>query len=134
MARRLFTLEQANATLPLVRRITEDIVTGYERWKDKVQAFEVAAALSEADRPDPRAELLQQEVQALAADLDRFLAELDALGIEFKGFDQGLVDFPSELGGTPIYLCWRLGEPSVLYWHERDAGYEGRRPIATRAA
>jgi hypothetical protein len=73
-------------------------------------------------------------VQALAAELDRFLAELDALGIAFKGFDQGLVDFPAERDGQPIYLCWRLGEPSVQFWHERDAGYEGRQPIATRAA
>lgn len=129
-----FTVDQANATLPLVRRIVEDIVVGFRRWKDKVAAFEVATARSAAGRPDPRAEALQREAQALAAELDGFIAELTQLGIEFKGFDQGLVDFPAELQGRPVYLCWRLGEPSVQYWHERDTGYEGRRPLASRAA
>ena len=129
-----FTVDQANATLPLVRRIVEDIVVGFRRWKDKVAAFEVATVRSAADRPDPRAEALQREAQALAAELDGVIAELTQLGIEFKGFDQGLVDFPSELHGRPVYLCWRLGEPSVQYWHERDTGYEGRRPLASRAA
>jgi hypothetical protein len=130
----VFTVERANAMLPLVRRIVDDIVSNYRRWKERVQAFEVATARSAAGRPDPDAETLQHEAQDLARDLDGFVAELRALGVEFKGFDQGLVDFPAVLHGRPVYLCWKLGEPSVRFWHERDAGYEARRPLDDAAS
>lgn len=131
---RRFTVAQANAMLPLVRRIVEDIVIGYRRWQERVREFEVVTANSRADEPDERAEQLQDEAQRLAADIDGFVAELTALGVEFKGFDQGLVDFPAVLSGRPVYLCWRLGEPSVQFWHDRDAGFAGRRPLGPRAA
>ena len=58
---------------------------------------------------------------------------LKDLGIEMKGRDVGLVDFPGEIGGRPVYLCWRLGEPAVAHWHERDAGFAGRQPLAPNA-
>ena len=131
---RLFTVEQANAMLPLLRRIVEDVVMGYRRWQERVREFEVVTASARADQPDERAEQLQADAQRLAAEIDGFIAELTALGVEFKGFDLGLVDFPGELAGRPVHLCWRLGEPSVQFWHERDAGYSSRRPIGPRAA
>jgi len=122
-----FTVDQANRALPLVRRIVEDIVRGYAEWR--VHEFEAAAALSQADVPDPRADALQREAQRLAADIDGCVRELTALGVEFKGFDLGLVDFPGEVDGRPAYLCWRLGEPAVQHWHARDAGYASRQPL-----
>jgi len=128
-----FTVEQANATLPLVRRIVEDIVLQYRRWQDRVREFEVVTANSTADRPDARAEELQQEAQALAAEIEGYVGELAELGIEFKGYDLGLVDFPAEVGGRAAYLCWKLGEPAVQHWHEVGAGYADRRPITPRA-
>ena len=133
MGKQLFTVEQANRTLPLVRRIVEDIVVQYRRWQDRVREFELVSMRSTADRQDARAQELEREVQALAAEIDGFEAELAQLGVEFKAYDVGLVDFPAEVGGRPAYLCWRLGEPSVQYWHEVDAGYAGRRPIVPRA-
>jgi hypothetical protein len=124
-----FTVEQANRTLPLVSRIVEDIVNGYARWQDEVCEFEVATALSRADQPDPHAENLQRAAQETAREIDGYVAELQALGVQFKGFDLGLVDFPGEIEGRPVFLCWRLGEPAVQYWHEVDAGYAGRQPL-----
>lgn len=124
-----FTVEEADRTLPLVRRIVEDIVRHYAIWRERVQQFELEAANRRSDEANPRAETLQRETQALAAEIDGFLRELDNLGVEFKGFDVGLVDFPGEMGGRQVYLCWRLGEPSVQYWHEVDAGYAGRQPL-----
>ena len=52
------------------------------------------------------------------------------LGIQLKDRRIGLVDFPSELDGRRVLLCWRLGEPAVQYWHDEDAGYAGRRPLS----
>ena len=130
---KVFTVEQANRTLPLVSRIVQDIVTRYACWQERVQEFEVAAANARIDRPDPRAEALQHEVQEIAREIEGYVNELTELGVEFKGFDLGLVDFPGHLGGRDVYLCWRLGEPAVEYWHERDAGFAGRQPLSPRA-
>lgn len=128
-----FTVEQANRTLPLVSQIVRDIVTQYARWQEKMREFEVRTANARMERPDPAADALQHEVEALAEEIDGYIRELQELGVEFKGFDPGLVDFPGELGGRPVYLCWRLGEEAVEHWHELDAGYAGRQPLAPSA-
>jgi hypothetical protein len=83
-----------------------------------------------ADLPDPRAIVLEREVQSIAREIDGFERELDALGIQLKDRRIGLIDFPSELDGRPVLLCWRLGEPSVQFWHDEQSGYAGRRPLA----
>jgi hypothetical protein len=125
---RRFTPEQATQMLPLVRRIVEDIVGSVNRWRDRVREFELVTATGS----DPRAAILEREVGAIAEEIDRFVRELTALGLELKDYETGLVDFPAERDGRPVYLCWRLGEPSVQFWHEIDAGFVGRRPLEER--
>ena len=124
-----FSLDQANRMLPLVRRIVEDIVRDYARWRERVDAFELATVRTPRGEISAEAAKLEADAQALAAEIDRYLSELGELGIEFKAFDVGLVDFPTELDGRLIYLCWRLGEPEIEYWHELDAGFAGRRRL-----
>lgn len=126
---RVFTPEQATQMLPLVRRIVEDIVIAVGRWRERIREFELVTASVTSLTPDPRAVELEREAGAIAAEVDRFVRELTALGIELKDYETGLVDFPAELRGRPVYLCWRLGEPSVQFWHEIDAGFVGRRPL-----
>ena len=122
-----FTIEEANRTLPLVRRIVQDIVDHYARWQELVKALDVLAASPAPDTD--RIDRLQRDIQSAARTIDSFVRELTDLGVEMKGFDVGLVDFPGEMGGHPVYLCWRLGEPAVAHWHERDAGFAGRQPL-----
>jgi len=126
---RRFTVEQANRMLPLVGRIVRDIVETHRAWERSVHEFELATAESRADRPSARAEELQRETQRLATEIQSFIGELRDLDVEFKGFDLGLVDFPSELDGRLIYLCWKLGEESVGWWHEAEDGFAGRQPL-----
>jgi len=111
--RKSFSVDEANRMLPLVKRIVGDAVRDYWRWQDAVQQFEVASLRSSPDRPDETAELLQAEATRLARDIDGYMTELEQLGVMFKGFDTGLVDFPGEIDGRPILLCWQLGEESV---------------------
>jgi hypothetical protein len=126
-----FTIEQANRTLPLVRRIVQDIVDQYAHWQELVKSLDVLAA---GPTPDSaKVDRLQRDIQTAARSIDDFVRELNELGVEMKGFDIGLVDFPGEVNGHPAYLCWRLGEPSVAHWHERDAGFAGRRPLVPSA-
>lgn len=129
--RTTFTVEDANRTLPLVRRIVSDAVRDYWRWQEKVREYEEIAAHRKVDQPSDHADRLERETQQLARDIDGYISEIRKLGVEMKGIDTGLVDFPSEVNGRPVLLCWQLGEESVQYWHEEDAGFAGRQSVAS---
>jgi hypothetical protein len=126
----LFTVDHANRTLPLVRRIVEDVVRSHRRWQEAIVELDLLVAGSRADLPDPRAAALEREIQAIARDIDQFQGELDALGIQLKDRRIGLIDFPSEMDGRRVLLCWRLGEPAVQFWHDEQSGYAGRQPLS----
>ena len=128
-ATRTFTVEQANRMLPLVRRIVRDIVDTHRAWSSAVKAYENAATWTRADSQATQLTPLENEVRRLATDIEGYLGELRELGVEFKGFDQGLVDFPGERDGRVIYLCWKLDEDEVRFWHEVSDGYTGRQPL-----
>ena len=125
-----FTVDLANRTLPLVRRIVEDVVAGQRRWQETMAELDVLAVEARTDLPDPRIVALEKRAQQLADELDAFEAELESLGIQLKDRRIGLVDFPSELDGRRVLLCWRLDEPSVQFWHDEDAGFAGRQPLS----
>jgi len=137
---RLFTIEQANAMLPLVRAITSDLASlGKDVMERRHRLALVASGRGDADgglrglKPgDPYADELahmQAELERDQQKLLDYVAELRELGVEPKGAIEGLVDFPSEQDGRIVYLCWRLGEPEVLYWHDLEAGFAGRQPL-----
>lgn len=125
----LYTVDQANRTLPYVRRIAEDLVRDYARWRARVRAIEVASSNGRPPLPEDTQRRLQRETKELAADIQRALGELASLGAECKSLDDGLIDFPALVDGTPAYLCWKVGEPVVGWWHRRDTGFGGRQPI-----
>lgn len=125
-----FTVEQANRMLPLVKAIVKDIVELAAEFRSREERL---ARISMAERGMDEAH--KEEVRQMRSDLAKDAArieelndELRELGVEFKGWD-GLVDFPSIRDGREVYLCWRLGEPEVRYWHELDAGFAGRQPL-----
>ncbi len=127
---KLFTVDQANATLPLVRKIVADVVRQHSTWREKILELDLAASNVQAEGDQTNVQRLEREVQALAREIAGFQRELDVLGIELKDPRLGLLDFPGEMNGRRIQLCWRMGEPEVQFWHEVDAGYSGRQPLA----
>ena len=126
----LFTVDQANRTLPLVRKIVEDVVREHRHWQDLVVELDLLGTTSVPGLPDPRLAALEKRIQKLARELDGFQAELESLGIQLKDRRIGLIDFPSELEGQAVLLCWQLGEPSVQFWHGVDSGFAGRQPLS----
>jgi hypothetical protein len=126
---KIFTVEEANRTLPLVSRIVEDLVREHKIWEDKVREFELATVGSSPEHPDAIAELLQLEAQRLATSIEGYIAELNDLGVICKGMDTGLVDFRGRLDGRDVFFCWKLGESAIQYWHEVDAGFVGRQRL-----
>lgn len=131
MARRLFTLAEANRTLPLVKRIVADITSRYPRWRDHVHRYELIAAKSNPTWGESAEQLgLREEIDRIAQEINGFLLELDQVGCVFKGFEQGLVDFHGELDGREVFWCWKLGEDAVTHYHAVDAGFAGRKVVA----
>jgi hypothetical protein len=124
-----FTVEEANKTLPLVRRIVEDVVRQHRVWRERILELDLVASSTRAEETRARALELETDAQNLAREIDGYQRELEDLGIQLKDRRIGLVDFPSEIGGRNVLLCWRLGEPEVQYWHDEDAGYAGRQPL-----
>jgi hypothetical protein len=136
---RQFTVDDANRTLPLVRMIVQDIVELYndlDRRRDRLVALR--SRTGSKRRPDDpyEAEIIQMEVE-LESDVERltgFIEELRKIGAELKDPATGLVDFPAVVNGREVYLCWRLGEPKVGFWHDLEAGIAGRQALNTTAS
>jgi hypothetical protein len=124
-----FTVDEANRTLPLVRRIVGDIVATHRVWREKILELDLIATSARADSVEPRNDAIEREMQDLAREIDGFERELTRLGIQVKDRRLGLIDFPSMRNGRQVLLCWRLGEPDVGHWHETDVGFRGRRPL-----
>lgn len=135
---RLFTLEEAQRTLPLVRRIVDDLLAEYPRWHAAVGRFELLSAGARAEwegETGPAGsqaaarDAAQAEVARHAERIDGFIAELRAIGCELRLREVGHIDFRSLRQDDVVYLCWRPGEARIAHWHPLDAGVGERQPI-----
>jgi hypothetical protein len=122
---RIFTLEHANRTLPLVQRVVADMVRQYK----KVDALEERCHIR---RPSVSSEVQANLCRQYETELEKlreFTAELTAIGCEIKDWRMGLIDFAAVREGRVVELCWKLGEPRIEFWHEVGAGFQNRQPI-----
>ncbi|MEP6589845.1 MAG: DUF2203 domain-containing protein [Gemmatimonadota bacterium] len=126
---RHFTVEQANATLPLVQRIVRDLMDLHPRWRAAVAGYEAAQVEVTANGETDSAREARLAAGRLAGEIESCLDELTQIGCHFKDFESGLVDFPALREEKVVYLCWRAGEDRVEHWHELTGGVEGRQPI-----
>ena len=132
--RTLYSVASANKALPLVRVIVDDIVQLFRDVRDREERLNALrrGLAGKAQRDDP----YDEEVEQVRADLEKdveklqgFVDELQELGVEFKDPDIGLVDFPAMIDGREVYLCWKLGESAVDFWHTHESGYQGRQRL-----
>lgn len=121
--RRHFTVDQANKALPLVRRVTADIIQTHAGAVSLQQQLEKAVA---KDRGP-----LQTQLETTMHRLEDYVDELSEIGCDLKDYQMGLIDFTGRHEGRDVCLCWKMGEDQIGFWHELDAGYTGRQPIAT---
>jgi hypothetical protein len=114
--KRLFTREEAERTLPLVRQIVADVL----------ETARIIRELEENEDDLPR----------LQADLEEHLGELEEMGCFFKdwNFSIGLVDFPAVVNGETVFLCWRSDEGELAWYHPIDEGFQGRKPLQRTSA
>jgi hypothetical protein len=130
--KRFFNVAEANNTLPLVRAIVQDITDLARDLRDR---HERLTRIKPGDR-SRLSDAHDEELRQVQADLERgqekmeeYVRELRQIGVELKDPFTGLIDFPSVMNGRPVYLCWRLGEAEIAYWHELEAGFAGRQKL-----
>jgi hypothetical protein len=151
---RFFDLDEANELIPEVRTILEglrDERAELIRLRDQLLLIESAAdAPSQtpteasrrgtrrpADRDDEDAagrsterRVLRLRMQGVIDQMQAGVARIDELGITLREIETGLIDFPALVAGRQIFLCWRLGEDDVAWWHELGDGFGGRQALA----
>ncbi len=133
MADKHFDRDEAEALLPVIGRHLGEAV----EWKRLIE--EVDAEMSQAVAKimalggsiPPSAELGRKKAsrEQYLSSLQQTLEEIQQTGCVVKDLDMGLVDFPSVLDGKEVYLCWKLGEKHIEFYHGMDEGYAGRKPL-----
>jgi len=138
VSRHAFTVQEANQLLPRLRQVLRRIrrtQAGAREAFERLQLLDVlwGEDVTREGNPDHgEYAALREEIGEAARSVQATVeAELRARGIRFPsgGLEHGLLDFPTSWEGRWVYLCWRIGEDRVGYWHEVDGGFRGRRPI-----
>jgi hypothetical protein len=139
-----YDLDSANAHIPELREILEqlksqraDLIRLRDLVLERQEAVEAGgdagagrqSPASEDDGPDDELRLIRLRMQGLIDQMQAAVARIDALGITLRDIETGLIDFPALANGRQIWLCWRLGEDDVAWWHELSEGFSGRRAL-----
>jgi hypothetical protein len=139
---KFFDLDAANAALPELRTILETLRDERAQLIELRDEFARQAALeTAAPGPGPTEEpddasagseerrRLRLRMQGVIDQMQAGVARIDELGITLREIDTGLVDFPALVSGRQVWLCWRLGEGPIEWWHELSEGFGGRRAL-----
>jgi hypothetical protein len=131
---RIFTQEEANDALEVVRPLVERLVDARRRFVQlagRLEQVEGRVAGNGGGLDPQRVRELQEQAAEVGAEIALLVGELEAAGVQVKDLDQGLVDFPAHHPESheTVLLCWRLGEDGVQYWHGVDEGFAGRKPL-----
>jgi hypothetical protein len=136
MPMKTFTLDEAQSLLPVLESLLKRAIEGKqaaELVEGRLQELNRQIYLSGGMRVDvtavarDRAEIEQHIQQAKET-----LAEIDAIGVQVKDLETGLLDFPFRLEDEVVLLCWRMGETAIEHWHTVESGFQGRQPVDER--
>ena len=131
-----FTIDEAQSLLPVLESLLKRALEG------KRDAEEVESELSELSRRIylsggmrvdlPEVARQRAEMESHLERVRESISEIDAIGVQVKDLDSGLLDFPFRLDEEIVLLCWRMGETSIEHWHTVESGFQGRQPVDDR--
>jgi hypothetical protein len=119
---RRFTVEEANALLPEVSPLVEALRRAHESMEERHDA--VMESIPTNGGGKVHREFLDASIESAHA-----LETLNEMGIVVRDPTSGLIDFPSLRDGREVFLCWRLGEDAIAWWHPLETGFAGREPL-----
>lgn len=128
-----FTIDEAQSLLPAIEFLLRRAMEG-RRSAQSVEASLNSLAeqivLSGGMRVNSEGVARQRaEVEEHLKHVRESIAEIDAIGVQVKDLDSGLLDFPCRIDDEVVLLCWRMGEPAIEHWHTVDSGFQGRQPV-----
>lgn len=133
-----FTLEEAQALLPVLEALLKRAIEAKraaEEIEEQMQALSRKIFLSGGMFLDvERVRSRRAEHESHMQQTKDLLAEIDAIGVQVKDLETGLLDFPCLVDGETVLLCWKVGESRIGFWHTLDAGFRGRQPLDERFA
>ncbi len=121
-----YTPQQANKALPEVKRKFNVIVALRDQILDMQDELE---KMIDANASLEKYMKKKQELNAAVSNLYKAIEDLESMGIMIKSVDEGLLDFPSMRFNEEVWLCWKAGEGEVKFWHGKDEGFAGRKPL-----
>ncbi len=131
MAPRQFTLDEAESLLPTLTDLilqAQALKQRHDELQEKVWQFEQKMG-SDGHLVEAQLNQARQQMAKAATEVNELIEKMTAMGCELKDIDQGLVDFRTVTNGREVYLCWKLGEPAIGWWHELETGFAGRQPL-----
>jgi len=138
MADRTFTLDEAQSLLPVLESLLRTAISNKKTMEEveaEMQALRHRIFVNGGTHVDVVAVARRKAQRAKAEQRAKdALAEIDSIGVQVKDLDIGLLDFPCEVEGSIVLLCWKMGEPAITHWHGTDEGFAGRKPIDARIA
>ena len=129
---KIFTVDEANRTLPLVRAIVKDLTelaAELGERKNRIERLQAGRDDQSSDIYGDEVAEVARQLEKDAAQLEGYVNELRSLGVEVKSVADGIVDFPCVINDELVLLCWRINEPNVSFWHRLEDGFAGRQPI-----
>lgn len=130
---RRFTLAEAQRLIPRVDRLLREAIefkASYDEAEKSIQAFQERVMMMGGLTVDrERAVDARTRRDGAAAQLRNAIEQVQQAGCLIKDLDTGLIDFPTTYRGVEVYLCWKLGEDGIEFWHGVDEGFRGRKPI-----
>lgn len=131
-----FTFEEATTLLPILRALLKRAMEGKSLIEDvekELQDVKHKILLSGGLLIDiPEMARRRAERDKALQDIKDALAEIDAIGVQVKDLDIGLLDFPCVVDDDIVLLCWKYGEEKIAFWHGLEEGFRGRKPIDER--
>lgn len=134
MGNRLFTVREANALIPKLELIMERLQRHTHLLREGVTELAAATGAPADDLTIAQIVELRPDLQPIIAEMEGLLSEIEDCGGQFKGLDLGLVDFPAEIDGEVVLLCWQYGEKEISHYHTADSGFASRKPLRAGAA
>ena len=129
---RVFRVDEVEALIPRLELVVARLQENSRKLRERIVAIAGEQGVPVSSLSMPSVLRLQPGLHRLVEDINACVHEIENLGGVFKDVELGLIDFPAQVSGERVYLCWQYGEKCVGFWHGIGEGFAGRRPLTRK--